>query len=88
MANKFRQIRSIDVILKSPKLQAILEDIGGQILDAAKSDPNPAYVDSLDMHTFTSRSRVTVQVGAAPIIGMRVEAKRGTLARALGSVGG
>jgi len=42
MANKFRQIRSIDVILKSPKLQAILEDIGGQILDAAKSDPNPA----------------------------------------------
>jgi hypothetical protein len=86
MASKFRQIRSIDVILKSPKLRAQLEDIGQQVLDAASTDPNQAYVDTLEMHTFESSSRVTVQVGAAPMIGMAVEAKRGTLARALGSV--
>lgn len=86
MASKFRQIRSIDVILKSPKLRAQLEDIGQQVLDAASTDPNQTYVDTLEMHTFESSSRVTVQVGAAPGIGMAVEAKRGTLARALGSV--
>ena len=86
MATKFRQVRSIDEILKSPELQAILEDLGEQVLSAAKSDPNKTYTDSLEMQTFQSSSRVSVQVGAAPGIGTAVEAKRGTLARALGSV--
>ena len=86
MTTKFRQVRSIDEILKSAELQAILEDLGEQVLSAAKSDPNKTYTDSLELHVFRSSSRVSVQVGAAPGIGTAVEAKRGTLARALGSV--
>jgi len=85
---KFRQVRSISEMLKSPEIQARLEEIGGQVLSAAQSDPNPVYVASLRMQTFQSSSRVSVQVGAAPGIGMAVEAKRGTLARALGQAGG
>ena len=85
---KFRQVRSITEMLKSPEILARLEEIGSKVLSAAKSDPNPTYVASLRMNTFESRSRVSVQVGAAPIIGMAVEAKRGTLARALGQAGG
>ena len=88
MANQFRQIRSITEMLKSPEILARLEEIGSQVLSAAESDPNPTYVASLRMKAFESRSRVSVQVGAAPIIGMAVESKRGTLARALGQAGG
>lgn len=83
---KFKQIRKLDEMLKSPEIVAVLEGIGEQILAAAQSDPNPVYVASLRMQTFETKDRAHVQVGAAPIIGMAVEAKRGTLARALGSV--
>jgi len=86
MATKFKQIRKLDEMLKSPEIVAVLEGIGSQILSAAQSDPNPTYVASLRMQTFDTRDRTHVQVGAAPAIGMAVEAKRGTLARALGSV--
>ena len=87
MATRFRQIRPLTEMLKSPEITAVLVDIGEQVLAAAESDPNPTYVASLRLQMFESASRNTVQVGAAPIIGMAVEAKRGTLARALGSVG-
>ena len=87
MATKLKQIRKLDEMLKSPEIVAVLEGIGSQVLSAAQSDPNPAYVASLRMQTFDTRDRTHVQVGAAPSIGMAVEAKRGTLARALGSVG-
>lgn len=82
----FKQIRRLDEMLKSPEIIAVLESIGEQVLAAAESDPNPVYVDSLRMQTFETRDRARVQVGAAPVIGMAVEAKRGTLARALGGV--
>ena len=85
MATKFKQIRALDEMLKSPQITAVLEGIGEQVLAAAQTDPNPAYVASLRLQVFESSSRNTVQVGAAPIIGMAIEAKRGTLARALGS---
>jgi hypothetical protein len=87
MARKLRQVRSIAEILQSPELENILVDLGEKVLSAASTDPNQTYVDSLELHTFQSNSRVSVQVGAAPKIGAAVEAKRGTLARALGSIG-
>ena len=88
MAKKFRQIKKFDSMMKSGAMEAILKEHAAPILAAAQSDPNPTYVASLDMHSFMSKSRVSVQVGAAPIIGAAVEAKRGTLARAVGSAGG
>lgn len=88
MANKFKQVRALDDMLKSPELEAVLVGIGERVLSGASRDPNPVYVDSLELQVFQSKSRVSVQVGAAPIIGRAVEAKRGTLARALGQAGG
>lgn len=87
MATKFRQIRKLDDMLKSAAMEKVLMDLGNQVLAAAEADPNPIYVASLDIHTFVTADRIRVQVGAAPIIGMAVEAKRGTLAKALGSIG-
>jgi len=87
MATKFRQISSLTEMLKSPEITAVLEGIGEQVLAGAKSDPNPVYVATLEMQTFETKDRTHVQVGAAPGIGMAVEAKRGTLARALGGAG-
>lgn len=77
-------------IMKSDALAEQLEDIARPAFEAAQRDPNERYVDSLEMRRFVSRGRkgrVSVQIGAAAHIGANVEAKRGTLARALGSVG-
>lgn len=77
-------------IARSDALAEQLEKFGSEVLASAKRDPNEEYTSTLDMHRFytSGRSgRVSVQVGAAPIIGSRVEAKRGTLQRALGSAG-
>jgi len=77
-------------IARSDSIAEQLEKIGIVVLAAAKRDPNNAYTETLDMHRFYSRGRggrVSIQVGAAAIIGSRVEAKRGTLQRALGSAG-
>jgi len=77
-------------VMKSRKLGAALEEIGAKVLAAAKSDPNEAYVASLQMRQFVSsgsKGRVSVQIGASATLGGRVEAKRGTLQRALGSAG-
>lgn len=82
--------RVISEIAKSPELGDQLEAIAQPVLEAAKRDPNDVYVASLQLRQFVSggrSGRVSAQVGAAPIIGSRVEAKRGTLARALGEVG-
>ena len=83
---KFKQLRSISEILKSDELAQELESLGERVLSAAETDPNPVYVSGLEMHRYVT-DRVSVQVGAAPGIGTAVEAKRGTLARALGSIG-
>lgn len=81
---------ALSKIARSDALAVQLERIAKPVLDAAKSDPNPTYVASLRMRRFFTRGkrgRVSIQIGAAPIIGSRVEAKRGTLARALGRAG-
>jgi hypothetical protein len=86
-ASSFEAMRNV---MKSRKLGAELEKIGEKVLEAARQDPNPEYVASLEMRQFVSsgsRGRVSVQIGAHPVIGSRVEAKRGTLQRALGSAG-
>jgi len=85
-----RQTGSLERVAKSEKLGDQLEKIARPVLEAAQRDPNEAYVASLRMRRFVSsgkRGRVSIQIGAHPVIGARVEAKRGTLARALGEAG-
>jgi hypothetical protein len=86
---KFKQIRSIKDLMTSPEIESVLKGIGEQVLSSASSDPNQEYVASLDLHSFVSSgrsgSRIVVQVGAKPGLGLAVESQRGTLARALGS---
>lgn len=77
-------------IAKSDELADALEPIADAVLNGARSDPNETYVSTLRKRRFTSRGRrgrVSWQVGAAPVIGRRVEAKRGTLARVLARLG-
>lgn len=60
------------------------------VMDAAQRDPNPEYVASLQLRAFRSggrRGRVSANITAAPMIGSAVEAKRGTLGRAIGNAG-
>lgn len=85
-----RQTGSLGRVAKSEKLGDQLEAIASPVLAVARRDPNEAYVASLRMRRFTSRGRsgrVSIQIGADPVLGSRVEAKRGTLARALGEAG-
>jgi len=87
---RFKVTGSLDKAAKSPALAAQLEPIADAILEAASTDPNPEYVATLRKQLFVSsgkRGRVSYQVGAAPTIGARVEAKRGTLQRAMGRAG-
>lgn len=86
----FRDRGSLGRAATSDHLASQLEALAAPILSAARSDPNPAYVASLRMRRFVSRgrgARVSIQIGAHPVIGSRVEAKRGTLARAMGNAG-
>ena len=80
----------ISKIAYSPELSAIVRSAAEPVFEAAKSDPNATYVAGLRFYEHRSRGRrgrVSWRIGAAPIIGARVEALRGTLARALGRVG-
>lgn len=73
-------------LVHSDEIAEQLEDVAQPVLDEARRDPNDFYVSTLRMKRFHSSGRagrVSVQVGAAPVIGARVEAKRGTLARAV-----
>lgn len=84
------QSKNFAKIMSSDGIASHLEAIASPVLAAARQDPNEFYVSTLSMHRFytTGRSgRVSVQVGAAPEIGGLVEAKRGTLARALARAG-
>lgn len=84
------QTGSLDKVAKSDALGDQLEGIARPVLEAARRDPSEAYVASLEMRRFVTRGRegrVSIQIGAHPVIGSRVEAKRGTLARALGLIG-
>ena len=74
-------------LLLSAEVGAEMARVAGPVEDAARRDPNPEYVESVRLteHRSSGRSaRVSARVGASPAFGMAVEAKRGTLARALG----
>lgn len=80
----------IGKIARSDAMATILEVISAPVFEQAKGDPNEEYRRTLRMRRFYSRGprgRVSIQIGAAPTIGARVEAVRGTLARALGLIG-
>jgi len=82
--------RRLSQIAISFKLADALEQIAQPIFDEAAKDPNKEYVRTLRMRRFYSggrRGRVSIQIGPAPLIGRRVEAKRGTMARALAKAG-
>lgn len=85
---RIKQIRPLSEILTSSEMQAIVMAKAEAIRSIAAQDPNEFYVQTLDAHPWTSRDRVHGQVGAGSEIGARVEAKRGTLGRALGASGG
>lgn len=85
-----RSFEAIGRVMKSKKLGAALEEIARPVFEQAKQDPNEYYASTLEMRQFVSSGkagRVSIQIGAAPTVGGRVEAKRGTLARALGLIG-
>ncbi len=87
---RIKQVGTLERVAKSDALSAQLEPFADAILAAASRDPNKTYVASLRKRRFVSggrRGRTSWQVGAAPVIGSRVEAKRGTLQRAIGEAG-
>lgn len=87
---RIQQTGSLERVAKSDQLGDQLEAIARPVLEAAKRDPNEEYVASLQMRRYVSPGRdgrVSIQIGAHPVIGSRVEAKRGTLSRALGEAG-
>ena len=77
-------------ILNSSKLEKVLVNLAEPVTATAKNDPNPDYSETVEQSVHRSSGsggRVSVRVSAAPYIGPAVEAKRGTLARALGAAG-
>jgi len=77
-------------LMKSEVVADQLEPFAQAVFDAAFRDPNDEYTASLQIGKFYSSGRggrVSWQVGAGPGIGENVEAKRGTLQRALGEAG-
>lgn len=74
-------------LLTSQDVGDYVEGVAEPVEAAARRDPNPEYAGSvrLTRHVSSGRgARVSARVGASPAFGMAVEAKRGTLARALG----
>lgn len=82
--------RPIKDIAVSEELEQVLMRLAAPVLASAESDPNPKYVETLQLRAFRSggrRGRVSANVTAAPFIGSAVEAKRGTLGRAISRAG-
>lgn len=83
--------RVMSDIAHSSETAAFLEPVAEAIKSAASSDPNARYVASLTIREHHSRGRfgrVSLRVGCSiPSLGARVEAERGTLARAMGAAG-
>ena len=86
---QLRQVASLGIILTSRQMAGVLNGIAGRVLARAQQDPNPEYTASLRSKLWYSRGggkvapRLVAQVGASPIIGPPIEAKRATLTRAL-----
>lgn len=74
----------------SQELSDALETIGREIYEDAQDDPNEFYVNTLRFYRHDSKGRkgrVSWRIGTHPIVGPRVEAIRGTLARAMARAG-
>lgn len=88
MASRIRlRASGMRELLLSAEVAAELGRHAERVASAARRDPNPDYADSVRVteHRSQGRSaRVSQRVGATPVFGMAVEAKRGTLARAVG----
>jgi hypothetical protein len=78
-------------IAHSEAVSAFLRPVAEAVHRQAAQDPNPRYVAALralEHHSGGAFGRVSWRVGCLiPSLGARVEAKRGTLARAVGSAG-
>lgn len=79
--------RGVGALLNSAEVADGLRSFAEPVAAAARRDPNPEYAASIRVTEHRSRGRsgrVSIRVGATPVFGMAVEAKRGTLQRALG----
>lgn len=89
MSITLKQVRSLSNILTSGEMKSELQGIMDKVKANASKDPNPKYVESLEMQFFYSKgsgrvaNRWVGQVGADPSLGLAVESKRGTMSRAL-----
>lgn len=94
MAAKVRFVvtnpRAISDIARSGEMAVALEPIADRILNEAQQDPNPEFVASLRKRLFRTsgpQGRISWQIGAHPVLGARVEAKRGTFHRIMARLG-
>ena len=79
--------RGMSQMLSSQQMADAMMGLAAPVEAAAARDPNPEYAASIERRVHESSDRVSARVGAKPYLGMAVEAKRGTLARALGEAG-
>lgn len=80
----------LSMVATSDELAGVLEKAAKPVYDAMAEDPNEFYRKTLRMKRFVSggrRGRVSIQVGVEDRIGARVEAKRGTMSRAIARAG-
>lgn len=92
----FSRKRSLRPIATSAQLEAVLMPFGERVLAAAKRDPSEYYRSLLQVYTRISKPASNKSVPhVAVVVGVRrdakrtgelVEAKRGTLAKALGEL--
>lgn len=90
MTRRFKMHRPVmDALINSGEVGEFVMDLAAPVEAAAKSDPNSRYAAAVELrlhHSGGRAGRVSAQL-IAPFIGMAVESKRGTLARALGHAG-
>lgn len=82
--------QTIDRLARSQGVEDVLSRVAVDVARELRKDPNQEFVDSIQRRRFLRtgrRGRVTIQVGAHPVIGLRVEAKRGVFQRALAVLG-
>lgn len=79
----------MEAIITGGEVAALVEGMAEQVAASARADSNAAYASGIVVNTSVSSGRaprVSSRV-VATRLGSRVEAKRGTLARALGNAG-
>lgn len=87
---RWKANKPFSVIAQSEQLAVVLEAQARPVFDAMNDDPNEFYRKTLRMFRVRSkgkRGRVSVHVGVDSVIGARVEAKRGTLSKAIARAG-